>query len=63
MGNSGNQKMMNLFRKAKRVYLKGKSIVEFIDHLDLSKIRMVNRKTLSEFETLLNITIDNRSMD
>lgn len=56
-GNSGNQKMMDFFRKAKRVYVKGRSVLEFISFLDLSKIRSTFKEPLSEFEVLLNVTL------
>ena len=56
-GNTGYDKIQQLFKKANRVYLKGVSIKAFIKYLDLEKIRNKRSKALAELECFLKVRI------
>ena len=56
-GANGYAKMMSLFKRSGKIYTKGTSIEDFIDQLDMSKIRSKRQLALTELERILNVTI------
>lgn len=56
-GSSGYAKLLSLFKRSGKIYAKGVSIENFIDCLNMEKIRNKRKATLSELERILNVTI------
>ena len=56
-GNSGNEKLNDLFGKAKKVYQKGYQTKNLVDALDMGVIRNKNRDVLEPLEKALNVTV------
>jgi hypothetical protein len=56
-GKNGYEKIQNLFRRAKKVYLKGDAAKRIMDNLDFAKIRAKRQKRLSVLEKILNVNI------
>lgn len=57
-GSNGNEKMNDLFGKAKKVYQKGYQTKELVSALDMAVIRNKNNGALGPLEQALNITIE-----
>lgn len=60
-GINGYAKLLNLFKRSGKIYAKGVSIEDFIDYLNIEKIRNKRKAALSELERILNVTIQDRS--
>ena len=56
-GNSGNEKLNDLFGKAKKVYQKGYQTKGLVASLDMGIIRDKNLDVLEPLEKVLNVTI------
>ena len=56
-GANGYDKMMSLFKRSGKIYAKGISVEDFIDQLDMPKIRCKRQSALAELERILNVTI------
>ena len=56
-GNSGNEKLNNLFGKAKKVYQKGYQTKDLVAALNMGIIRDKNLDVLEPLEKALNVTI------
>lgn len=56
-GGNGYAKLLNLFKRSGKIYAKGTSVEDFIDCLNIEKIRNRRKAALSELERLLNVTI------
>jgi len=56
-GNTGYEKILSLFKKANKVYLKGLSVEKFIGNIDMSIIRSKHAKELEALEEMLNVNI------
>lgn len=56
-GSNGYAKLLNLFKRSGKIYAKGMSIGDFIDCLNMEKIRNRRKTALSELERILNVTI------
>ncbi len=56
-GNSGNEKLNDLFGKAKKVYQKGYQTKDFVPDLNMGIIRNKNLDVLEPLEKALNVTI------
>lgn len=54
-GNSGNEKLNDLYAKVKKAYLKEYQTKELIAALDMTVIRDKNKDALSELETALGV--------
>ncbi len=59
-GNNGYAKMSALFKRGGKIYAKGLSIDDFVDTINIEKIRDKRKDALSELETILNVTILNK---
>ena len=55
-GNNGNEKMNDLYGRAKKVYQKGYQTKELVSALDISVIRDRNKDVLAPLEKALNVT-------
>jgi len=56
-GSTGYDKMLSLFRKGNKVYLKGFSAKNFIGNLNMELIRRKHSKELANLERTLNVEI------
>lgn len=56
-GNCGEDKLMGIFKKANKVYIKGSACQDLILALDIAKIRKVRLRALQELEQMLNVTL------
>jgi len=56
-GNTGNEKLNDLFGKAKKVYQKGYQTKDFVIALNMGVIRTKNMDVLEPLEKALNVTI------
>ncbi len=56
-GNSGNEKLNDLFGKAKKVYQKGYQTKDLVAALNMGVIRGMNKDVLEPLEKALNVTI------
>ena len=56
-GNTGNEKLNDLFGKAKKVYQKGYQTKDLVTALDMGVIRTKNMDVLEPLEKALNVTI------
>ena len=56
-GNTGNEKLNDLFGKAKKVYQKGYQTKDLMTALDMGVIRTKNMDVLEPLEKALNVTI------
>ena len=56
-GNSGNEKLNDLFGKAKKVYQKGYQTKDFVIALNMGVIRDMTKDILEPLEKALNVTI------
>ena len=56
-GSNGYAKLLNLFKRSGKIYAKGISVENFIDRLNMEKIRNRRKVALSELERILNVTI------
>ena len=56
-GNNGNEKLNDLFGKAKKVYQKGYQTKDLVAALNMSVIRNKNMNVLEPLEKALNVTI------
>jgi len=56
-GGTGYEKILSLFKKANKVYLKGLSVSKFIGSIDMAKIRAMHAKELKMLEEMLNVNI------
>ena len=56
-GNSGNEKLNDLFGKANKVYQKGYQIKDVVATLDMGVIRKKNKDILKPLEKVLNVTV------
>ena len=56
-GNNGNEKLNDLFGKAKKVYQKGYQTKDFVIALNMGVIRTKNMDILEPLEKALNVTI------
>ena len=54
-GNSGNEKLNDLYSKVRKAYLKGYQTKELIAALDMAAIRDKNKNVLTELETALGV--------
>ena len=55
-GNNGNEKLNDLFGRAKKVYQKGYQTMNLMTSLDMSLIRNKNKDVLEPLEKALNVT-------
>ena len=56
-GNSGNEKLNDLFGKAKKVYQKGYQTKELVLALNMGVVRKKNKDVLEPLEKALNVTV------
>ena len=56
-GETGYQKMQNLFKRANKLYLKGNSITPMMTSIDMNVIRQQRQSALARLESILNVTI------
>jgi hypothetical protein len=57
LGSDANQRMQALFRKANKIYVKGNRIADFIDSLNIAKIRDKRKNALSGLECVLGVDL------
>ncbi len=56
-GDNGYAKMSALFKRGGKVYAKGMSVTDFIDSLNIGKIRDKRKDALTEIERLLRVNL------
>lgn len=56
-GNSGNEKLNDLFVKAKKIYQKGRQTQNLVAALDMGVIRNKNKNVLEDLEKALNVRL------
>ena len=56
-GNNGYAKMAGLFKRCGKIYVKGLSVADFIDALNIGKIREKRKKALADLERLLCVQL------
>lgn len=56
-GSNGYQKLLSLFKRSGKVYTKGISIEDFIDTINIEKIRSTRKTALAKLEKVLNVSI------
>ena len=56
-GNNGNEKLNDLFGRAKKVYQKGRQTQSLVAALDMGVIRNKNKKVLKDLEKALHVRI------
>ena len=56
-GSNGYQKLLALFKRSGKVYTKGSSVGDFIDAINIAKIRSTRSASLSGLEIVLNVSI------
>lgn len=56
-GSNGYAKLLGLFKRCGKVYVKGESVIDFTDFISIAKIRNKRKSALSELERILNVTI------
>ena len=56
-GNSGNEKLNDLFVRAKKIYQKGRQTQNLVAALDMGVIRNKNKNVLEDLEKALNVRL------
>lgn len=56
-GSNGYAKLLGLFKRCGKVYVKGVSVADFIDFISIATIRSKRKSALSELERILNVKI------